>query len=229
MIEDLLEGILQGVCPPDTAQLGVVPQDTGDVRGRADAIHHRRVATLTIETGEIRKIAGGTIPPEGIHLDVDPQTDERIHPSGEENLQNEGGTLRIEGNLQVGEEGILRKTETYLQNKNAGSTRLEEILLKGGHLRLQGENLHRRDHLKGRLLLMKDLWKEKSRLRGGNRQFAEKVHLIEEKSLQNEGRNHQKEGRILRATGSHHRIKRKDPLIARLDRKRTVRLRMCGK
>lgn len=160
MIEDLLEGILQGVFPLDTAHLGVVLQETGEIRGMEGAILRHLVETLTIETEEIQKIVGEIILLEDIHPNVDLLTDEG-------NLLLEGGTLQIEGDIHQIDEGI-RHPEDILQIEREILHPGDTLLIEGGIHLLEG-------------ILQK---KEDIHLTEGILQIEEEIHQIEEGTLQ---------------------------------------------
>lgn len=150
VIEDLPEGNLQGVCPPDTARLGVVLVQ-GDARGKVDATHHHAGIRMI---GIIRRI-GGVIHHQGDDIRL---TGERIRLKGRGTPQSEGesllkerGILPIEGaTLQTGEDTRLIWEEgaghQFEEVPLEGMTPLDGTPLKGGHPHLDEVIRWKREH-----------------------------------------------------------------------------------
>lgn len=148
MIEDLLEGILQGVFPLDTAHLGVVHQEIEEIREMVDAIHRHHVEILMIE---IQRIVGESILLNDCYPNVDHQTDEGATrllegeiPQIDVEIHHRESIRQIEreilhpGDTRLLEEGI-RLLESTLQideaihQKEEIVRRQKVILLKGDH------------------------------------------------------------------------------------------------
>lgn len=152
MIEDLPEGILQGVCPLDTARLGVVRQNTDEAREMVDVTLHHLAGTRLIKIEEIQVNAGEIIrQKEGILLSEEENRliEGGIHRTGEEN-RHLGGIRRTgEESLHPGDtrrtEGEIRRLEDIHQIEGRIlHLLLEEILLKDEKAldTLQREEIH---------------------------------------------------------------------------------------
>lgn len=119
MIEDLPEGNLQGVCPPDTARIGVV---RGDAQGMVVDVthhHHRPVETRTTgitHPGDTRRQGGDIHQIEEEIPQIEGETllkGEEILPIGEVTLLIGEDTLQGEADPQL--EGAPHQGTTPLQ------------------------------------------------------------------------------------------------------------------
>lgn len=232
MIEDLLEGSLQGVCPPDTARLGVVRRGTGGASRR------RHVGTRSTETGGIVR---GNIRPGGTRRGEVRRTEGGIRlREGGSHQTEEGSRLIEEGIPQIG--GDTRQTESLLRIE---VLRIEVLRIGGGSRRREGGSLQKEEgtHLTGgrnlqleEIILLKELRQREARLfltemihrresrlrKGKGPQSSEKRHLSAESALRSVERSRRRRGRVLQVTGSHHPIGGRGLLIAKLHQKKMV-------